>query len=223
MIEQGGHVISLLAGEMFLVDSTQPSTFVYDGKRSNQISVHLPRDDMLHRFGDVCTGGVAIQRDDPLWLAVRAVLMKMLRGSDNAFHLREAFTCLLGAYLTGHREKKMVSDDDTVLSRALAMIERHYTDPTFGPGELATRLNISTRALQRHFRLLGETPGHRLLNRRLELAYGRLSTNRSGQLPGGIAAVAYEVGFNDLSYFYRAFRKHYGVAPGAVCRPIATD
>ena len=31
-----------------------------------------------------------------------------------------------------------------------------------------------------------------------------------------IAAVAYEAGFSDLSYFNRAFRRHYGVAPSEV-------
>ena len=71
--------------------------------------------------------------------------------------------------------------------------------------------------LQRHFRPLGETPGHRLLSRRLELAHTRLSTPKE-HAAEGITAVAFDCGFNDLSYFYREFRKKYGATPGAVAR-----
>jgi AraC-like DNA-binding protein len=71
--------------------------------------------------------------------------------------------------------------------------------------------------LQRHFRPLGETPGHRLLNRRLELAHARLTARRE-QPSEGVTAVAFDCGFNDLSYFYREFRKKYGATPGAVAR-----
>ena len=34
----------------------------------------------------------------------------------------------------------------------------------------------------------------------------------------GVTAVAFDCGFNDLSYFYREFRKKYGTTPGAVAR-----
>lgn len=98
------------------------------------------------------------------------------------------------------------------------MIDRFRADPTFGPRELAGRLNVSERMLQRHFRPLGETPGHRLLSRRLDLAHARLSARKREQPAECVTAIALDCGFNDLSYFYRAFRKKYGVAPGAVSR-----
>ncbi len=215
-VEQNDRVANLDPGDMFLVDSVRPSRFSYGGARASQVSIHLPRDEMVHRFGEACTGGVSISRSDPLWLAMRAVVTKMLDAPVAQPQLGEAFLCLMGAYLQSARGGQRAPE--TLLSRALALIDRYGLDPAFGPRELASRLNVSERMLQRHFRALGETPGHRLLNRRLEIAHGRLSTRVSDAAGDGIAAIAYDAGFNDLSYFYREFRKKYGMTPGAVAR-----
>ncbi|MBD9445492.1 helix-turn-helix domain-containing protein [Rhizobium sp. RHZ01] len=217
-VEQSEKTATLLPGDMFLVDSVLPSSFVYDGVRSSQVSLHMPRHEMLHRFGKECTGGVAISRDDPLRLAMRAVLTKMLAEPGATTQLGEAFFCLMGAYLQGIRTQEKARPAETLLSRALALIDRHCADPGFGPSELARRLNVSERMLQRHFQTLGETPGHRLLGRRLELARARLGAPQQGQGGQGIAGIAFDAGFNDLSYFYREFRKKYGITPGAVVR-----
>ena len=215
-VVQGDHVAELSPGDMFLVDSVKPSSFLYRGDRSNQVSLHIPRDEVMHRFGNACAGGLAISRDDPLWLAMRAVIAKMLMEEGAQAQLGEAFLCLMGAYL--HSARVTGAAAETLLSRALSMIDRHRADPTFGPRELAVRLNVSERMLQRHFRPLGETPGHRLLNRRLELAHARLSAGKGEQLAEGVTVVAFDCGFNDLSYFYREFRKKYGTTPGSVAR-----
>lgn len=217
-VGQGDQVAELSPGDMFLVDSVKPSTFLYRGERSNQVSLHIPREEMMHRFGTVCTGGLAISREDPLWLAMRAVIAKMLLEEGAQAQLGEAFLCLMGAYLHSTRVTGATAPAETLLSRALAMIDRHRADPAFGPRELAARLNVSERMLQRHFRPLGETPGHRLLNRRLALAHARLSARKGDQPAEGVTAVAFDCGFNDLSYFYREFRKKYGMTPGAVAR-----
>ncbi|WP_337181983.1 helix-turn-helix domain-containing protein [Shinella sp.] len=217
-IEQGDQVAELSPGDMFLVDSVRPSTFLYRGERSNQLSLHIPREEIVHRFGTACTGGLSISRADPLWLAMRAVIAKMIMDEGGQAQLGEAFLCLMGAYLHSTRMAGTPAPAETLLSRALAMIDRYRADPAFGPRELAVRLNVSERMLQRHFRPLGETPGHRLLSRRLELAHARLSARRCEQPSEGVTAVAFDCGFNDLSYFYREFRKKYGMTPGAVAR-----
>ena len=214
-VDQCRQSIHLAPGDMFLVDSTRPSAFVFDGEHASQMSVHMPRDEMLHRFGEVCAGGVAISRCDPLWLAMRAVLSKMMIDSAASSSLAEAFYGLIGAYLQGLQSSNSHRRSETLLSRALAVIERHGADPSFGPHELAERLNVSDRMLQRHFNSLGETPGRRILNHRLNIAHARLSTGGSVRVGEGIAVVAFDAGFNDLSYFYREFRKKYGMTPGS--------
>ncbi|GAC1045018.1 helix-turn-helix domain-containing protein [Rhizobium sp. No.120] len=214
-VEQADQVAELAPGDMFLVDSVRPSNFIYRAQRSNQVSLHIPRDEVLHRFGAGLAGGLAVSRDDPLWLAMRAVITKMLLEDNAQPQLGEAFLSLIGAYL--HSTRVTGVPAETLLSRALTMIERYRADPTFGPRELAARLNVTERTLQRHFRQLAETPGHRLLSRRLELAYAQLTAHRHKQLES-VTAIAYCCGFNDVSYFYREFRKKYGMTPGAVAR-----
>lgn len=219
-VEQGEHCSVLAPGDMFLVDSARPSSFVYDGQRSTQVAFHLPRDEMRHRIGQGCMNGVPISREDPLWLAMRAVITKLISEPEASSQLNEALLSLLGGYLHCKTKKETARPAETLLSRALAMIDRHCSDPNFSPSELARQLSVSERMLQRHFEPLGETPRHRLLNRRLELARTKLMALAQGKPNRGIATIAYDSGFNDLSYFYREFRKKYAVTPGAAAANV---
>lgn len=216
-VTQGEQAALLSAGDMFLVDSARPSEFAYGAGHSCQISLHIPREEIAGRFGHGCNGGLAVCRSDPLWLAMRAVFSKMFGGSGAQTELGEALFSLLGAYLGSAHRSGSAEKEGSILSRALALIDRNRADPAFGPGELAVRLNVSERTLQRHFRTLGETPGHRLLSRRLALAHARLTAGPSG-CGESVTSIALDCGFNDLSYFHREFRRKYGTTPGAVAR-----
>lgn len=216
-VMQAEHSALLMPGDMFLVDSVKPSTFLYESDNSNQISLHIPRNEAVHRFGGVCTGGLGISREDPLWLAIRAVIAKMLEGGAAQMQLGDSLLSLIGSYIYSVRGQGGANAAETLLSRALATIDRHRADPAFGPQSLASLLNVSERMLQRHFRPLGETPSHRILNRRLELAHARLTAGHA-RTSESVTAIAFDCGFNDLSYFYREFRKKYDITPGAATR-----
>ncbi len=60
-VQQGETAVDLMPGDMFLVDSVRPSSFRYGGERSRQISLHLPRQDIVPPLR------LALQRrpDDP--------------------------------------------------------------------------------------------------------------------------------------------------------------
>lgn len=223
-IHQNNAAVLLSPGDMYIVDSSRQSEFVYDGSNSRQVSIHLPRDEMLHRFGDVCTGGIGIDRNDPLFFAMRAVLAKIFtEDSTVTSHLSEALLSLLGAYLrcVDQKEDTRGREANALLSRALQLIDRNAWDPGFGPKELAMALQVSPRTLQRHFETIGETAGKRLLAVRLATAKARLNEDRSATGRESIATVAYDCGFNDLSHFYKVFRDRYGVSPGAVRKNLS--
>jgi AraC-like DNA-binding protein len=53
-----------------------------------------------------------------------------------------------------------------------------------------------------------------VLGQRLMRAHRMLSDPRCAGL--SVSAIAFAVGFGDLSYFHRSFRRHYGESPAAV-------
>lgn len=223
-IHQNDTSVHLTPGDMYLVDSAHSSEFVYNGVDARQVSIHLPRPEMLHRFGAICTGGIAIDRSDPLFVAMRAVLTKIF--SDDASvapHHGEAFLSILGAYFRSVEHQEALQDRTSkgVLSRALSLIDRHAMDPDFGPQQLAELLQVSPRTLQRQFGALGEPVGKRLLAVRLETARARLNAKCEGAGRNTIADVAYESGFNDLSHFYRTFRERFGMPPGDLRKKVS--
>jgi AraC-like DNA-binding protein len=78
-------------------------------------------------------------------------------------------------------------------------------------GDVAARHGIAPRTLQALFEAEGTSFTRFLLEQRLLRAY-RLLTGPSARRRG-ITAIAYECGFNDLSYFNRSFRRHFGLTP----------
>jgi AraC-like DNA-binding protein len=79
---------------------------------------------------------------------------------------------------------------------------------------IADRHRCTSRFVQRLFEGEGTTFTEYVLSQRLARAH-RLLTDprRDGEK---ISAVAYDCGFADVSYFNRAFRRHYGAAPSDV-------
>jgi AraC-like DNA-binding protein len=78
-------------------------------------------------------------------------------------------------------------------------------------GGVALYLGVTQRYLQRLFEVDGTTFSAFLLGQRLARAHRMLSEPQSVQRPVGI--IAYDVGFGDLSYFNRCFRRLYGATP----------
>jgi AraC-like DNA-binding protein len=78
-------------------------------------------------------------------------------------------------------------------------------------GSVATHLGVTPRHLQRLFECDGTTFSAFLLARRLARAYRMLCQPQSAQRR--VSAIAYDVGFGDLSYFNRSFRRVYGATP----------
>ncbi|WEK45386.1 MAG: AraC family transcriptional regulator [Candidatus Andeanibacterium colombiense] len=89
-------------------------------------------------------------------------------------------------------------------------VEAELTDPELDVHRLARRMAVSPRYVQMLFAELGTTPRAFIQNRRLELAARRL-TREGGDVT--VTDVAYDVGFNDLSSFCRAFRKRFETSP----------
>jgi AraC-like DNA-binding protein len=94
----------------------------------------------------------------------------------------------------------------------LAFCRENLHDADLSPQQAADHLGISVRTLHSRFRQIGQTFGHWLLENRLRGCGNALRDPNQRTL--NISEVAYRWGFNDLSYFNRAFRAHFDMTPG---------
>ena len=79
---------------------------------------------------------------------------------------------------------------------------------------VAGHLGVTPRYLQRLFEVDGTTFSAFLLGQRLKRAHRMLSEAQFAER--SVSSIAYDVGFGDLSYFNRCFRRAYGVTPSGV-------
>ncbi|MCO7204163.1 helix-turn-helix domain-containing protein [Microbacterium sp. CnD16-F] len=93
-----------------------------------------------------------------------------------------------------------------------ARIAARHRDPEFGVDVLARDAHVSVRTVQAVLGRVGESPATLIREHRLASARELL---REG-MP--VAAAAYGAGFRDADTFARAFRRRFGVAPGAFAR-----
>ena len=94
------------------------------------------------------------------------------------------------------------------------MAHSHRRDTSIGT--LAASLNVTPRYLQRLFESDGTTFSEYLMAQRLARAHRLLCEPGTSPSRAAISTIAYDVGFGDLSYFNRRFRRQYGLTPREV-------
>ena len=97
------------------------------------------------------------------------------------------------------------------LAAVLREIERRSDDPGLSAVTIAMLLGITPRYVHLLLEETGKSFTHHVLLKRLENAAALLRDPQCCHRR--IAEIAAEAGFNDLSYFNRAFRRHFGETP----------
>lgn len=95
-----------------------------------------------------------------------------------------------------------------------ADIEAHLADGGLSPGAVARRQNVSDSYIRKLFKTEETSFSQFVLMRRLVRARRLLTDRRWADR--GIASIAFEAGFGDLSYFNRTFKRCYGATPSEV-------
>ena len=93
-------------------------------------------------------------------------------------------------------------------------MDRCIGDAGFDLDRLTRSIGLSHRYVQRVMERHGTTFSALLREKRMEFAHSRLASRRCK-----IEEVVAESGYSELSAFYRAFKRQFGYAPGAVRRP----
>jgi signal transduction histidine kinase/DNA-binding response OmpR family regulator len=106
-------------------------------------------------------------------------------------------------------EENIASVDQKFLRKAIELINKHLSDYNFSVEMLAENLAVSRSLLHKKLVvLLGEPPSELIKRIRLNKAARLIE-----QKYGNIAEIAFEVGFNNPSYFTECFQKQFGFNP----------
>jgi signal transduction histidine kinase/DNA-binding response OmpR family regulator len=101
------------------------------------------------------------------------------------------------------------SMDEQLIQRLLSVFEDHIEEPEFNIEQLSREIGMNRRHLNRKIQAISNLSTSDFIRTlRLQRA-ARLLSSASGT----VSEIAYKVGFNNLSYFSRAFRKHFGKLP----------
>jgi AraC family transcriptional activator of tynA and feaB len=93
--------------------------------------------------------------------------------------------------------------------------DSRLTEPGLSPADVAKRMHVSPRTLQRAFAAGGEPLAEYIRRRRLEEARRELLTARN---PLSVAETASRYQFADSTHFIRAFRRRFGATPATFAR-----
>ena len=109
------------------------------------------------------------------------------------------------------QEWEGVSADERFLQKLMTLIEKHLADPDFTIEELQKDMGISRMQLHRKLKALTDKSATEFIRTiRLKRAAEMLQKGQDN-----VSQVAYQVGFNSLSYFTKCFKEQFGVLPSA--------
>ncbi|MEH3106816.1 MAG: AraC family transcriptional regulator [Sphingomonas fennica] len=94
------------------------------------------------------------------------------------------------------------------IERMRAIVEARLAEPDLSAAFIAAEMGVSVRTVQLGFAGEGTTPGEYIRTCRLERARQRLAGEDAP-----ITEIAFDLGFNDSSYFTRCFRQAHGIGP----------
>jgi len=107
------------------------------------------------------------------------------------------------------RDITVTSIDQQIVQRAIDVVEKNISDPDFDTAMMAKEVGMSRTLLNTKLKALTGLPtGEFIRTLRLKRAAQLLQ-----QGYGNVTQVAYDVGFQNLSYFAKAFREQFGQSP----------
>ena len=125
--------------------------------------------------------------------------------------LRERFSKEITLQLS---DISVTSLDEKFLRKAVTLVEQNLNDEHFDVPKFREEMNMSSSTLFRKLHALtNQSPTEFIRTLRLKRAASLLSQNF-----GNITQVSLEVGFNNLSYFNRSFRRMFGISPTEYAR-----
>ncbi len=217
----------LLAGDIALVNCGvlhrgEPENCVYECVVFDLSMLRRRRDDavaelILPLMNGTHTANGLLHRDHGILYVTAASLFSLMQKPAEYYEL-SVYGALFRLFALLYRENRIAKTDrgrrtgkqnDTVIT-LLDWIETHYTEPVT-LAQLAAVSGLNEKYLCRLFKeFTDRTPIDYVNHLRIEHACHEITVNHRT-----VTEAAFEVGFNDLSYFSRTFKKYKGVSPKA--------
>ena len=207
------HYMETASGDLCFYSISFMPEFIAEGIRSNTFLA-----DFIHCITDLSSAGAEprlmlhaedVALADALVLRIMQEFSSERTGKDAV--IRASLLLLLSvfarAYLDEQFESVRFSSEREAMLHCLGYIKNHLSEP-MALGDMARRTAMSKSSFCKSFRALtGETFNGYLNRERVEAAAALI---RSGKL---VFEAAMELGYADLSTFYRNFKKHFGISP----------
>ena len=222
LVSSGGREQSLGDGEAIVLSGAEPGAFQRTTFGSG-FALRVPRvmfeetvvsvDDALMRPIPADRGALKLMEDYALWLFNSGNVDPQLLNLS-VRHIQDLLALTIGPTSDFADTARTRGLRGARLKLAKSFIISNSQRRDLSVSAVAASLNVTPRYVQRLFEADGTTFSDFLTNQRLARAHRMLCEPQTSQ--SAISNIAYDVGFGDLSYFNRRFRRRYGVTPREV-------
>ncbi|HEX5171569.1 MAG TPA: ATP-binding protein, partial [Cyclobacteriaceae bacterium] len=179
--------------------------------KASEVTSHIPVL-LLTALADLDSKLEGLELGADYYLAKPFEPRELLTVSNNLIQqrkkLREHFSKRI---LLKSQEWEGVSADELFLQKLMSLVEQNLSDPDFSIEDLQRELGISRMQLHRKLKALTDKSATEFIRTvRLKMAAERLQRGVDN-----VSQIAYQVGFNSLSYFTKCFKDQFGVLPSA--------
>jgi len=222
LLAQNGRELELGAGEGTLVSFTE-KLYSQHCAPGEMLVLRLPRPQLAPRLADahdammrrIPRGNAALKMvADYSAIARAAVETDCELQHVVVSHMYDLVALAAGASRDAAEAARGRGVHAALMSAIKRDIARNLTQADLSVTTLAFRHGCSPRFIQRLFEREGTSLTDYVLTERLTLARSMLTDPRRDR--DKISSIALDAGFGDLSYFNRAFRRHFGDTPSGV-------
>lgn len=177
--------------------------------RSSEITSHVPVL-MLTALADMDSKLEGLGTGADYYLAKPFEPRELITVSGNLItqrrRLREHFSRKI---LLKSQSWDKLDADEVFLQKLVSLVEAHLSDTDFSVEHLQRELGISRMQLHRKLKALTDKSATEFIRTiRLRIAAEKLQAGQDN-----VSQIAYQVGFNSLSYFTKCFKEQFGVTP----------
>ena len=218
-VKQGSVDGAQEAGAAWFMNADMPGIGLTEG--AHVLAINLPRKGLRRAIGHSRhLGPLALSKGDPLVHLLTGYIestCQLPADADPALlssvgsHVIDLVGLALGPSRDAAEQAQLGGLKSARLDAVLRGIAGNYADPEFSVVDIAAQLKLSVRYVQDILHQTGTGFSERVLELRLQEACRLLS--RAHLSNRKVSDIAFSCGFNNLSYFHRAFRRRFGMTP----------